>query len=175
MPDRESKSGNATLARSQESHRYLDEAGDTTFFGRGHTPAIGIEKGVSLCFILGMVKFRSPLDTVRTEIEALAADVTNDSYLSRIPSIAKKVAAGRFYFHATDDPPEVRMQFYKFIAGLDMSYEGIVGRKIPRMFMRNHAGSEANFYADVLSHLLKNKLQTGDRLVLTVSERGNTT
>ena len=65
MPDREPKSGNVALARSQESHRYLDEAGDTTFFGRGHTPIIGIEKGVSVCFILGMVKFRSPVADVR--------------------------------------------------------------------------------------------------------------
>ena len=33
-------------------HRFLDEAGDTTFYGKGNTPILGKE-GVSQYFILG--------------------------------------------------------------------------------------------------------------------------
>ncbi len=36
-------------------HRFLDEAGDTTFFGKGKIPIVG-SAGVSKAFILGMVK-----------------------------------------------------------------------------------------------------------------------
>ena len=37
------------------SHRFLDESGDTTFFGKGHRDIIG-EHGVSLTFGIGMLK-----------------------------------------------------------------------------------------------------------------------
>jgi hypothetical protein len=43
----------------QTNHRFLDEAGDTAFYGRGKKIIIGTE-GVSKCFIIGMVKFREP-------------------------------------------------------------------------------------------------------------------
>jgi hypothetical protein len=39
-------------------HRFLDESGDTTFYGKRKRVIVG-EKGVSKCFILGMVKFKS--------------------------------------------------------------------------------------------------------------------
>ena len=44
----------------EKVHRFLDEAGDTTFFGKGRVPMLG-QAGVSLSFGLGMVKFASPV------------------------------------------------------------------------------------------------------------------
>ena len=38
----------------KEYHRFLDESGDTTFYGKGKRVIIG-ENGVSKCFILGTV------------------------------------------------------------------------------------------------------------------------
>src|ERR1035438_3708168 len=51
----------------------------------------------------------------------------------------------------------------------------VVGRKIPALFARKHNGKDSEFYADLLSHLLKNKLKLGQRLVVTRAERGKTT
>ena len=51
----------------QDNHRFLDEAGDTTFYGKGKVPIIG-QDGVSLCFIIGMVKFKEPLQHLRRRI-----------------------------------------------------------------------------------------------------------
>ena len=45
-------------------HRFLDEAGDTTFYGKNKSVIIG-NSGVSKAFFLGMVKFKQPLDTIR--------------------------------------------------------------------------------------------------------------
>jgi len=45
---------------------------------------------------------------------------------SVIPSIQKKVAKGAFYFHATDDPAEVRKTFFEFIKSIDCSFEAVV-------------------------------------------------
>ena len=43
------------------------------------------------------------------------------------------------------------------------------------MFARKHNNREAEFYADVLSHLLKKKLGLRNRVVLNIAERGEST
>ena len=160
--------------KPETSHRFLDEAGDTTFFGKGRIPIIG-QQGVSLAFAIGMVKFNGELGPVRDQVRALQQDVLADRYVNTIPSVLKKSQGKGFYFHATDDPPEVRERFFRFIEGLDCSIEVMVARKIPRLFLTKHNGKDSEFYADVLSHLLKNKLRLGQRLVLNIAERGNST
>lgn len=157
-----------------KTHRFLDEAGDTTFFGKGKTIIVGTE-GVSLAFYLGMVKFNTDLDSMRRRVTELQKSIVDDSYLNCIPSIKKKIDGGGFYFHATDDPPEVRERFLKFIKSVDCSAEIMVAQKIPSLFAKKHNSQESEFYADVLSHLLKNKLRMGQRVVLNISERGVST
>ncbi|XDD45591.1 hypothetical protein AB3N60_12850 [Leptospira sp. WS39.C2] len=79
-----------------ENYRFLDEAGDATFYGRGRKPIVG-EQGVSKCFILGMVKFKTNLAEVRQKIYELQNQVSTDRYFKSIPSIQKKVQSGGFY------------------------------------------------------------------------------
>lgn len=155
-------------------HRFLDEAGDTTFYGKGR-PIVGQVSGVSLSFILGSVKFKQKLQPLRDEINNLEEEIVNDPYFKDIPSIQKKVNKNGFYFHATDDIPEVREKFYKFIKKLDVSFEAVVGRKIYDIYNNQHNSKETEFYADLLSHLLKNKYEIGGKLVLNISERGKST
>lgn len=155
-------------------HRFLDEAGDTTFYGKKKSIIIG-NNGVSKSFSLGMVKFKQPLGVIRDDINKLVQQVISDPYYSDIPSIRKKVNSKGFYFHATDDIPEVRKLFYEYISGLDCSFEAVIGRKRVDIYESKHNSKEAEFYADLLSHLLKNKLQLGGKLVLNIASRGNTT
>lgn len=156
------------------NHRFLDEAGDTTFYTKGKVPVVGNE-GVSLSFILGLVKFRTSLEEVRSQIVQLQQQVQTDPYYQEVPSILKKVAKGGFYFHATDDPAEVRKTFFEFIKNTNCSFEAVVGRKIPALYERKHNGNETEFYADLLSHLLKNKFQKEDKMVLNIAQRGKST
>jgi hypothetical protein len=158
----------------EKVHRFLDEAGDTTFFGKGRVPILGHE-GVSLCFGLGMVKFATPVEAVRGQIKTLCRAVETDEYLNRIPSVVKRVKSGGFFFHAKDDSPEVRERLFKWIRQTDCSLEMVVGRKIPALFARKHNNRDSEFYADLLSHLLKNKLKLGQRQVINIAERGKTT
>lgn len=158
----------------QTSHRFLDEAGDTTFYGKGKVIAIG-QPGVSLAFSLGMTKFNSDLNVLRQSVVELQHSVEADEYLKVIPSVQKKIAKGGFYFHATDDPPEVRERMFKFIKIVDCSLEIVVGRKMPSLFLRKHNGKESEFYADLLSHLVKTKLKQNQKLVLNIAERGPST
>ncbi|HPI20973.1 MAG TPA: DUF3800 domain-containing protein [Candidatus Kapabacteria bacterium] len=155
-------------------HRFLDEAGDTTFYGKGRNVIIG-EDGVSKSFIIGMVKFKEPLEDVRIKINELRNKILNHNYLNKVPSIRKKIQNNNYYFHATDDIPEVRMLVYELIAGINCSFEAVVGRKIPALFEKKHSSKENEFYADLLSHLLKNKFSKEQKLVLNISERGSST
>ncbi len=50
-----------------------------------------------------------------------------------------------------------------------------MGRKILGIFENKHKGQESEFYADLLSHLLKDKLQKPGRLVLDIAEKGSST
>lgn len=156
------------------NHRFLDEAGDTTFFGKGKKLIVG-QEGVSKSFILGLVKIREPLNVIKSRVIELQQKVATDPYYREIPSIQKKIASHGFYFHANEDIPEVRELFYKFIFSVDCSFEAVVGRKMPQIFDRKHHNNEAEFYADLLSHLLKNKLSTEGKLILNIAERGKST
>jgi len=155
-------------------HRYLDEAGDTTFFGKGKTDIIG-QNGVSKCFIIGMVKFKEPLHEIREKVIALQKSVCSDPYFKEVPSIQKKIAKGGYYFHATDDVPEVRKLFYDYIKTVNCSFEAVVGRKIMNIYTNKHNGRESEFYADLLSHLIKNKLSGGGKIILDIASRGSST
>jgi hypothetical protein len=156
-----------------KNHRFLDEAGDTTFYGKGKTDILG-KQGVSLCFILGMVKFKEPLQQIRDAVVELQNKVAADAYY-QVPSILKKKGNQGYFFHATDDIPEVRKLFFDYIKNVNCSFEAVVARKSIERYETTHKGKQEYFYADVLSHLIKNKLTKNEKMVLHISEKGSST
>jgi hypothetical protein len=157
----------------KDYHRFIDEAGDTTFYLKGKANGIGTI-GVSSVFILGMVKIYEPLDVVRDKITLLQNNIANDPFYN-VPSVLRKKERSGYYLHATDDLPEIRKLFFDLINTIDCSLEAVVGRKSIELFETKHKGKEEYFYADLLSHLLKNKLQKHEKLVLNIAERGKST
>jgi hypothetical protein len=79
------------------THRFIDEVGDTTFYGKGKALILG-QEGVSLVFGMGLVKFNRAIAEVRSEIIALQQQVAGDALLNTIPSVAKRIANGGFFF-----------------------------------------------------------------------------
>lgn len=159
---------------TSEYHYFLDEAGDPTFYGKGKIPIVG-QKGVSNCFILGLLKINEPLNTVRQKVLDLQQQIIEDPYYEEIRSINKKKAFHGYYLHATDDIPEVRKSVFELIRSIDCSFEAVVARKIYYIFEKKHHRKDAEFYGDFLSHLLKNRLGKFDRLVLNIAERAGIT
>jgi len=151
-------------------HYFLDEAGDSTFYGKGRTPILG-QEGVSSCFILGLLKINEPLDAIRRKVINLQNQIAADPYYEKISSILKKKATYGYYLHAKDDLPEVRKTVNELIRSIDCNFEAVIARKIYYLFENKHNSNEANFYADLLSHLLRNRLGKYDRLVLNIAER----
>ena len=155
-------------------HRFLDEAGDTTFYGSGKKLILGTE-GVSKCFILGMLNVKEPLGPVREKVVALQIAIASDPYYRDVPSIKKKAASHGYFLHAKDDIPEVRKQAFELIAGMKCSFQAVVARKIPSIHESKHGGKDDALYADLLSHLLKDKVAKYDKLVLNIAARGTST
>jgi hypothetical protein len=111
-------------------HRFLDEAGDATFYGKGgkRLPIIG-ENGISNVFMLGMLHFDEDLDVVRKAISDAQKKVEESRYYRKVPSVVKRVDKGGFYFHAKDDLAELRKEFFDIILSFNCSFEAVVGRK----------------------------------------------
>jgi hypothetical protein len=151
-------------------HYFLDEAGDSTFYGKGRTPILG-QEGVSSCFILGLLKVNEPLSVVREKVVSLQKRIVEDPYYEKVSSILKKKATYGYHLHAKDDVPEVRKVAFEMIRSIDCTFEAVVARKIYYLFETKHKSSEADFYADLLSHLLKNRLGKNERVVLNIAER----
>lgn len=161
---------------TKTQHYFLDEAGDTTFFGKGKIPNIGTN-GVSKSFSLGIAKISDDMNTEREKIRELAKMIENDPYFAEVPSIQKKIKNGGFFFHATDDVPEVRKIFFEHLMKKEtrVTFDAIVGRKVLERFVRKHNRKENEFYADLLSHLVKKRLQKKSKVVFHISKRGSST
>jgi len=155
-------------------HRFLDETGDTTFYGKGHRVIVG-ENGVSLSFGMGVVRIDRPLEEVRREVRVLQAQVEEDALLNTIPSVRKRMENGGFFFHACKDAPDVRTVFLHYLRELPCEAEMVVARKIPALFEKQHDSREEEFYADLLAHLIKGRMKRPGTLVLNVAERGSST
>lgn len=168
MPDK------AATQTPEIHHRFLDETGDTTFYGKGRKLIVG-QQGVSLSFGLGVLRIDRPLAEVRREVRALEAQVEADPLLNTIPSVQKRIASGGFFFHACKDSPDVRTVLLHYLRDLPCEAELVVARKIPTLFEKQHHGREEEFYADLLAHLIKARLKRAGTLVLNVAERGSST
>jgi len=161
--------------QTQTYHRFIDEAGDMTFFLKGKAPAPLGENGISKTFILGMAHIKQSLDTVRNLIQDFCNEIEQDPYFNEIPSVKKRIQAGGFYLHAKDDPPELRYKFIQFLLdNVSFSVQMVVGRKSLTRFVNKHHSQEREFYADLLSHLLKDKARY-EKLVINIAERGSST
>ena len=156
-------------------HRFIDEAGDMTFFLKGKAPASLGENGISKVFILGMAHVKQDLDTVRALINDFCKQIESDPFFNTIPSVKKRIDQGGFYLHAKDDPAELRYKFITFLVeNVSFSVQMVVGRKKLTRFVNKHHSQEREFYADLLSHLLKDK-GAYEKLVINIAERGSST
>jgi hypothetical protein len=161
-------------------HKFIDEAGDPNYFGKGGINIIGTD-GVSNTFSLGMVtitkgsiKNPNEVNVIRRKIDLLASRIQSSAFYKDIPSVQKRIQKyGKFVFHAKDDLPEIRKEFLDLLLDIRFSFQCVVARKIPSLFVNKHNKNENELYADLLSHLLKDKVHK--KLVLNIAQLGKST
>lgn len=154
--------------------RFLDETGDSSFYRKGRIMAVG-QPGCSLAFGIGMLKVAEPLEPLRKRIRSLQLKVMDDPRLNGTRSVQRHLAKRNYHFHAADDHGAVRQVFFDFIRTVNCRATVVMARKLPSIFKSQHQEDESTFYADVLSHLLKDKLQLTGTLRLTIAQRGRST
>ena len=67
--------------RPCDYHRFIDEAGDITFFGKGGLWVLG-QEGVAKTFILGMSAYNEPLVEARAKISEFCRRIADDQYFN---------------------------------------------------------------------------------------------
>lgn len=103
----------ATLTNRSEAdspmttrHYFVDEAGDTTLFGRYGKVLVGTD-AVSSYFLVGRLEVED-VDALQADIDTLRDTLLADPLLRSVPSMQPATGKTALFFHAKDDVPEVR-------------------------------------------------------------------
>lgn len=118
-----------------------------------------------------MLTIKEPLETVRQKVILLQNAIAADPYLIEVPSIQKKKSKAGYFLHAKDDVPEVRKMAFELAKSIDCPFDAVVGRKDYGIYEKKHNGNQAEFYADMLSHLLHSSMNDLENLVLNIAHR----
>ena len=146
---------------------FVDESGDPTFYDRKGNLIIG-QEGCSPILLLGFVEIQNP-DPIRQAIVKLQSELVHDPYFQDFPSLQRTAVA----FHAKDDLPEIRYEFFKLAASLDFQAQFVVARKIERVFRNNFQAREYTFYDHLVAQLFQNMLHRFENNAIYFSKRGS--
>jgi hypothetical protein len=106
---------------------FVDEAGDTTLFGRHGKKLLGTE-AVSRFFMVAKLEVDDAA-TLQADMDALRVEFLADPLLKAVPSM--QVASGKtaLFFHAKDDMAEVRHGVFKLLLRHDLRFSAVVKEK----------------------------------------------
>jgi hypothetical protein len=150
-----------------ESSFFVDESGDPIFYDHKGRLIVGKE-GCSTVLILGFIETQDP-QTLRRAVLDRQAKVLADPYYRGVPSL-EKTAIG---FHAKDDLPEIRREFFELIRSLDFKAQFVVCRKREDTFRARYKGKTSKFYDDLVTKLFQNVLHRFERNWVCVATRGS--
>lgn len=134
-------------------HCFIDEGGDSTFYGSRKKLLVG-EEGFQPMLNLGLITLENKVE-IRKAIGNFMSDLKNDPLYSSIHSLKQN----NWYLHARGDHPEVRAKFFEFLRKLEgFKCFIVMGRKRLKTFQKKHNSNESEFYFDLVYHLLKGRL-----------------
>lgn len=155
-----------------KTYLFIDESVDPAFYASGNRCLVGTE-GFKPVLLLGMVKLENK-KAIRTAILEFMDEIINDPLYNCLPCVNDPKG---WYLHASYDNLEIRSKFAEFLRKLDgfKFYCGI-GRKRLDIFHNKHNRNETEFYFDLLSHLMKDKLDQEDTFyqILLSARKKNT-
>jgi hypothetical protein len=147
---------------------FVDESGDPTFYDRKGNLIVG-HPGCSPILILGYIKLGDP-QPIRKAILDLQENLVHDAYFRDFPSVQSSTAVA---FHAKNDLPEIRYQFFKLISTLDFKTHFIVARKIERVFRNNFHARENEFYDHLVEIIFEGQLHRHENNLIYFAKRGS--
>jgi hypothetical protein len=112
---------------SRAIHYFVDEAGDTTLFGRYGKPLVGTT-GTSRYFMVGRLEV-ADFASLDAALSALRAELLADPLLNTVPSMQPAAGKTALFFHAKDDVPEVRHAVFSVLRQHDLRFSAVVKDK----------------------------------------------
>ncbi len=109
------------------THLFVDEAGDTTLFGKHGKALVGTE-GTSRFFLVGRLEVTGP-QALESDLNALRAELLADPLLNSVPSMQPEAGKTALFFHAKDDVAEVRHAVFKLLRAHDLRFSAVVRDK----------------------------------------------
>jgi hypothetical protein len=139
---------------SNKTYLFIDESGDPAFYATGNKCIVG-KDGFKPLLLIGIVKLTDK-KAIRNAILQFMDELKNDPLYYTLPCINK---SNGWYLHASYDNKEVQVKFADFLRKLDgFEFYCIIGRKELEIFHKKHNGNETEFYFDLVTHLIKNRL-----------------
>ena len=160
---------------------FVDEAGDTTLFGRHGTVLVGTE-ALSRFFIVGRLEV-DDVAALEADTSALRAELLADPLLQAVPSMKADAGKTALFFHAKDDVPEVRHAVFKLLMRHDLRMAAVVKDK-HQLLAEVHAHEAANpcyrykadgheIYDDLIARLFGRFGAFGAQRYVTFAVRGS--
>ena len=108
-------------------HYFVDEAGDTTLFGRHGKVLLGGGL-VSRFFMVGRLEV-DDVPALEADMRALRTRLLADPLLRGIPSMQASAGKTALFFHAKDDVPEVRHAVFSLLMQHGLRFSAVVRDK----------------------------------------------
>jgi Protein of unknown function (DUF3800) len=130
----------------QKQDFFVDEAGDTTLFGRHGKLLVGTEV-VSRFFIVGRLEVMD-LPALEADVAAVRQQLMADPLLQAVPSMQANAGKTALFFHAKDDVPEVRHAVFSLLLRHELHFTAVVKDKLALLtaVQRNMAADAAYRY-----------------------------
>lgn len=159
-------------------HHFVDEAGTPTLFARRRKAIVG-QEGCSNYFILGALDIDEP-ETVERGLADLRARLLADPYFKGVPSMQPEKLRTAAFFHAKDDPAEVRYEVFKLLVTYPVRFRAVVRDKhrvLADVAERNRSEpdyryNENELYDSLVSHLFRWGFHQGDHFRIRFARRG---
>jgi len=163
------------------THLFVDEAGDTTLFGRHGKVLVGTDQ-TSRYFMVGRLEV-ADMTALEADIAALRADLLADPLVNTVPSMQPAAGKTALFFHAKDDVQEVRIAVFKLLRQHELKFSAVVKDKLVLLEdvqQRNAADPSYRYkadghelYDDLSARLFGRFGQFGSSREVTFAVRGN--
>lgn len=136
---------------------FIDESGDPNFYAKRKKLLVD-QPGYQPLLLVGMI-ISDDRKSLREAILNLKKELENDPLFNTLHSIKPG-----WYFHAIEDHPDIRLRFVSLLRQLQNFRTFIViGRKNLQRFQKHHHGSPAEFYFDLIYHLIKDRMNREEK------------
>ena len=162
-------------------HYFVDEAGDTTLFGRFGKQLVGAD-GVSRFFIVGRLEV-DDAEALAAALGGLRAELLADPLLNSVPSMQPARQKTALFFHAKDDLPEVRLQVFRVLRQHGLRFSAVAkDKRVLLESVRVRQAAEAGYryradghdlYDSMMGALFGRVGRFGHHRHITFAVRGN--